>query len=479
MGIGIYWPHRLDLNNGYDGYIKSVGRALQSNLRSRYGSRLRGLTQQSIINDLHSINQYPNIDSLTYAPEKGQIIEIPSISVTRERARLAETVEAGIGFARHDAAGFGTRLGLGPKYFLTPEILIDAVKTSGKPEIISKLKALSRKLKLDTLLSISLGDRHMLQHSFNLTKLAKDTDRNPKMLLGSAVNMIVIGEASAEIRNHPIIEQFNNRRFYGFNRNNTYFFLQKAHHGFNFDPGEGRIYYDEQSPKCLYNHGSMFMEMFIDNGVFKVNESGGIESVEMKQYLDFLKRIEHMVSYNIADSQFLFSSFDYAGFTAALRISAEQNCRMIMEIVAPKIETEDHNKVGYWAHDNALKRSVIIESDLSGIPNGNLNELHEFFKSLAYLNRNFNHFVYPRYTIDALAEASLPLHPTEIDGYIYPQPPQGDINFLVPTAFMKRNNMAPIQSLKTINDIPDALEAMWKQDNQDGFRDFVRELEDF
>jgi hypothetical protein len=252
--------------------------------------------------------------------------------------------------------------------------------------------------------------------------------------------------------------------------------MQKAHHGFNFDSKEGRIYYDERSPKYLYNHGSMFMEMFLDNGVFKVNGNGSIEKIDMIQYIKFLMKVAHMVSYNIADSQFLFSPFDYPGFSAALRISEEQNCRMIMEIVAQRAENPQRG--GFWAYDNALKRSVIIESDLSGIRAGDTEELQNFLKSLTYLNRNFNHFVYPKYVIDALMEASLPLHPAEIDGYIYPQPPQGDINFLVPTGFMKRVNMQPIQSLKTIIDIPDVLEAMWKQDNQDGFKDFVRELED-
>ena len=68
----------------------------------------------------------------------------------------------------------------------------------------------------------------------------------------------------------------------------------------------------------------------------------------------------------------------------------------------------------------------------------------------------------------------LPLPITVKDGFLYFQPIQGDINFLVRTAFFRRRELRPIRSLKSPASLPLALNRMYAQDCQPGFREFVR-----
>ena len=57
--------------------------------------------------------------------------------------------------------------------------------------------------------------------------------------------------------------------------------------------------------------------------------------------------------------------------------------------------------------------------------------------------------------------------------YIYPTPVQGDINFLVNTAFIIRRELKPIKNWKRALNNIDALKALFEQDKLPGFKQFV------
>jgi hypothetical protein len=73
-----------------------------------------------------------------------------------------------------------------------------------------------------------------------------------------------------------------------------------------------------------------------------------------------------------------------------------------------------------------------------------------------------------------LGESGLPMPIAVKEGYLYFQPVQGDINFLVQTAFFRRRELRPIRSLKSPASLPLAINRMFAQDRQPGFREFAQ-----
>jgi len=59
-------------------------------------------------------------------------------------------------------------------------------------------------------------------------------------------------------------------------------------------------------------------------------------------------------------------------------------------------------------------------------------------------------------------------------GYIYFQPVQGDLNFLVKTEFVQRKELKPIISWKSPGTTPLTIKFLKKQDKQEGFFDYVK-----
>jgi hypothetical protein len=94
-------------------------------------------------------------------------------------------------------------------------------------------------------------------------------------------------------------------------------------------------------------------------------------------------------------------------------------------------------------------------------------------RELKYLNKNFNHFPSPLTSWEALKAKKLPMLLAVKEGYLYFQPVQGDINFLVKTAFVRRREVRPISAWKSASNTPAAINAMARQDRQPGFQRFV------
>ena len=136
---------------------------------------------------------------------------------------------------------------------------------------------------------------------------------------------------------------------------------------------------------------------------------------------------------------------------------------MVMEIVANN--PDKPIKGGMAAYDPVLQRNVMIESfQLKGMAN----------EEISFLNKNFNHYTQPLVSWQALKEHGLPMPVVVKKGYLYFQAVQGDINFLVPTAFVRRKVLKPIRAWKSAANTIEAVNAMAAQEAQPGFGDFMR-----
>ena len=78
---------------------------------------------------------------------------------------------------------------------------------------------------------------------------------------------------------------------------------------------------------------------------------------------------------------------------------------------------------------------------------------------------------------DAIREHGLPLHITLEGDFMYPKPPQGDANFILPTAFVRRRGTTELINLKEQKHVEAALKAYREQDAQEEFPVFVAAIQ--
>ena len=238
--------------------------------------------------------------------------------------------------------------------------------------------------------------------------------------------------------------------------------IQKNFHGINLR--NGQFFYDHQSPQRLHNHGQMAMQQTMHRQLFTLvgARTRNREFLSKDSVAHWLQGFADKISYNIEDLDYLTGSLDFDGLGLALALG-DQGYRMVVEVVANN--SLNPQKGGMLAWDQELNRDVMIESfQLGDMEN----------KDIQYLNRNFNHFLKPWVSWSRVGEMGLPMPIAVKKGYLYFQPVQGDINFLVETAFFRRSEMRPIRNLKTPARLPLAINCMFAQDNQPGFRDFVQ-----
>lgn len=405
------------------------------------------------------INRYPLLDQLD-GPHLIQLLE----DEAPMPVRLAqEAVARGEVLLEHAAAGEGTRLFLGPKYFINISRDLDLEKIahlmsvdSGKvvsPEAVAAQLDCSPR----DLLPLSLGTRHMLQLAFDLEKLARDLGEAPAEVLGRQHLLMVVSEEMAA----GIEKEFYKWRFFGFNPARVYFMVQESFHGINLK--NGRFFYDQSSPRRLHNHGQMVMQQTGERQLFTLPGAHAWEKVHHSQEVvgDWLQGFVDKISYNIEDLDYLTGSLDFPSLGLVLELG-QKGFHMVMEVVANN--PLKPQKGGMLAWDPELNRDVMIESfQLGDLPNA----------EIAFLNRNFNHYPRPYESWRRLRDEGLPMPVAVKDGFLYYQPVQGDINFLVPTAFFRRREMSPIKNLKSPATLPLAVNRMAAQDRQPGFKEFV------
>jgi hypothetical protein len=408
------------------------------------------------------LNRYPRLELLS---EPRQILVLDEQDGRPEgldRARAA--VARGEILFEHAAAGEGTRLMLGSKYFLdvAREISValcahlmsqEAGRILAPEEVAAQLPCLPQEL-----MPLSLGARHMLQLAFDLEKLAREIGESPREVLGRQHLLIIIAR---EMLAH-IEKDFYQWHFFGFNPARVYFMVQESFHGLNLK--QGKFFYDENSPRRLHNHGQMVMQQTMARQLFSLAGAHPWDKIfhSRREVADWLQGFADKISYNIEELDYLTGSLDFHGLGLALALG-DQGYNMVMEVMANNpIKPQ---KGGMLAWDPEQGRDVMIESfQLGDIRN----------QEITYLNRNFNHYPSPWVCWSRLGEEGLPMPIAVKDGFLYFKPVQGDINFLVKTAFFRRQEMRPIRNLKSPAALPLAINRMYAQDCQPGFKDFAQ-----
>ena len=407
------------------------------------------------------LNRYPRLELLE-APRRVLVLEDGATPDRLAAARAA--VLRGEVLFEHAAAGEGTRLMLGPKYFLNlardlnVERLAHLLSQESGNLVTPQDVAAGLERQPQDLLPLSLGTRHMLQLVFDLSRLALELGEAPQEVLRRQHLLIII---SAEMLAH-LEKEFYRWHFFGFNPRQVLFMVQDSFHGLNLSGG--KFFYDRQSPRRLHNHGQMVMQQTMDRQIFSLAGTHLQDKTFCSRAAvgDWLKIFSDKISYNIEDLDYLTDSIDFAGLGLALELGW-QGHNMIMEVVANN--PQKPQKGGMLAWDPELSRDVMVESfQLGDLANADIH----------YLNRNFNHYPQPAVSWRRVGEAGLPMPITVKDGCLYFQPVQGDINFLVQTAFFRRRELRPIRSLKSPASLPLAINRMSAQDRQPGFREFVQ-----
>ncbi|MFA5097987.1 MAG: hypothetical protein WC490_05100 [Candidatus Margulisiibacteriota bacterium] len=396
----------------------------------------------------------------------GQIKIIPpTIGQSHEQAVFNMFLQ-GHSLTRHDAAGEATRLGLGTKYVLTPQQLVDSLLAD------SAMAAQVERLRSEGIITpdngtnlypISMGERHMLQTALKFRNMGLETGED---ILGNQYNLVIMNEATSD----EIVQGFADHSYFGFDPEKCLFMTQSPYHGFNI--ADGSVYYDYKSPKHLYNHGAMVMQLMMDGQVFTFLNS---ERWHMSR-ADFrliLKQMMHMIAYNIEDYGYLIDEgFDNNAIASALD-ARRAGYSMVMELVGQKSPPQSG---GFWGRDSLANADIVIESDSAGISKALYpDEFQAFISGISLLNKNFNQYLNPLDVMDAVLAYGFPIHLKAQDGALYPQPPQGDINFLVPTAFCRRTIIPPITGIKEKADIPPGLTAFAAQDRMPGFAELAQE----
>lgn len=429
-------PEPLDLKN-FDAYLETCRQMLQR--------RLAGMASiEEVAKAESELNRYPRLDDLA-EPRDIVVINDEFIS-PRDLERGVDALLAGAVLLEHACAGEATRLGLGTKYLinarrhLTPEILTDHL--GPEPELPHPPEALR---------PLSLGRRHMLQLAWDLWRLAEENGLDPRQVLKRQHLLIIVNEQSAQ----GVIDDFREAQFYGFERRRVLFMVQRAFHGFNLGP-QG-WFYDQDSPLRLHNHGQMLMQTTMDGQLFRLDEQGGRRHLAWKEYLSLLNDFVDKVSFNIEDLDYLSQSLDHLGLAAALKL-AEAGAGMVMEVVNNDPDNPIKGGACYW--DPELNRNVMIESFcLQGVQP----------EDIAVLNKNINHYPQPARSLSAAREQGLAMPLVVKKNFLYFQPVQGDLNFLVPTAFVRRPRLKPIRAWKGPRHTRAALTAMAFQDQRPGF----------
>jgi len=409
------------------------------------------------------LNAYPRLDRL--AEPRGVVTLDPARITPDQVQRAVETILDGRFMAEHAAAGEATRLKMGTKYLINPRerlslgLMAEALaRETGRGVTEAEILDLSNGVKPDDLLDLSLGARHMLQMAFDLIRLARAQGRDPAGVLEKQWTIVILNQASAR----EVLEDLAASNFFGFNQAKVLLMVQEAFPGIGLQGG--RFFFDPASPKRLHNHGQMAMQQTWEGQVFTL-EGGSPERrrvLKPEEYSEILGRMEDKLSYNIEDLSYLTGALDLEALALALELS-DGGARMVMEIVAN--DPDNPVKGGLAAWDEGLGRNVMIESfQLLDLPK----------EELKFLNRNFNHYPRPLAAFESLA-SGLPMPITVKQGYLYFQPVQGDLNFSLETAFVRRTEIKPLNSWKSAVNSPATVSAMAAQDRQAGFKEFAEE----
>ncbi len=454
--MGLKLDNKIKLDN-VETYKESTIEYLQNNF-SKFDSI------ENIEKEINDINEYVN---LTNIEEPKNIYTFDGNVISDNKIKNAELkILNGDIFFEHTAAGEATRLKLGTKYIINvkEKLTFEKIKglmmiESGDEISIDDIKKRAG-CEIEDLLNLSLGSRHMIQLLFDIKKIAEKYHRDINTVMKLQKMLIILNEKTYE----TILKEFVKFDFFKMKPENVFFMVQKSFYGINYK--NGSFFYDETSGKRLHNHGQMVMQQTMDDEVFHLDPNNNYDKKYLKssEFGNTLKKCEDKISYNIEDLKYLTKSIDLKSLAVAIDMK-DRGYNMIMEIVANN--PVKPQKGGMAAYDPKLEKNVMIESfQLKGIKN----------EDIKYLNKNFNHYPNPYQAWKFLKEQGLPMPLSIKNNHIYFQPVQGDLNFRLKTQFVRRKQLKPIQSWKSAATTPEAIFAMFKQDNQEGFKAFVKDF---
>jgi hypothetical protein len=457
------------------GYRQHTLARAQTALASHYGKKtLRKLTLDKIKADQVALRAHPGLEKCDMGKVGDHVHTITLDSVTKAELKLAETVKLGGEEIVEDAAaGEATRLGLGTKYLLSPERLVEALWMNN---IRTPYETILIPVPHEKLAPISLGVRHKLQFIYDLTNLAATpqfgTRLNPREVLKSQHSLTVLNEETQL----GILREVARYKHFGLSAERTLFVVQEKGLGMNIRDGE--LFFDPRSEFRLWNHGDMKVQETLENKVFWVrlnSKTGELEKhfIAPEEMEGILGSMRNLISYPIEDLDYLTGSINLANLAVALRLG-KAGYRMTMEAVA---QSTSPQKGGFFTFDPSSKKVVLVETD-SG---GNVVKVNDdaSLARITHLNRNFNMFPNPLEAFQYVAKSEMPLHLT-IKGeapneHLYNQSPQGDQNFGLKSAVIMWQPMQTIRALKKLEHGAPTLEAMKAQDAQPGFLDLARE----
>ncbi|HOW60289.1 MAG TPA: hypothetical protein P5548_02940 [Candidatus Moranbacteria bacterium] len=477
----------------FEEYCTSILRYIEWMLHS-YFKNTRNISIENIKKHEKEINAYENFNYLSPINEsKITVLDDDKINT----APAEKAILDGKLLWEHAAAGEATRLGLGTKYLLnlsrfSLNDIVSHIRQENIKELekkgFSKAKIAKEKIKINKKINrdkilkicsvdplkvadISLGNRHMLQMAFDINEIAKRNNQDPIKVLGRQTALIILNEQTAE----EILEEFKSFNFFGLNPKKIYFMIQRSFHGIYVK--EGCLYYDSttEKNKRLHNHGQLFMQKIHNNVIFRVNprNTGKKIFISNTEFEKILSQHEDLLSYNIDDLGYLTCAIDLPSLSMALNLG-KKGYAMVMEIVGQN--PLKPQKGGACFFDKKLKRVIMIETNqLKNIKN----------EDIKHLNKNFNHYPNPAKSYRIMKEKGLPItfevkNTFNQNGdpcdYLYANPVQGNINFMVKTAYVMRKNLKPIYNWKSASTTPLAVKAMYEQDKQPGFKDFVKKI---
>jgi hypothetical protein len=378
------------------------------------------------------LNAYPRLTSLS-SPQSLRVLE-PLESVME--LGLRSILEGRI-LWENASAGEATRLGLGPKFFLSPALLAGAI---GQSAIWKHLKP------------ISLGLRHMFQLVFEINKLAEESGVDPRKVLARQIFFLIGAEDTITAMSQKMVKALSGL----IPIKNIWLMAQTSFRGFNRQPGCDWSF-DLDSPLRLHNHGHMAIQKTMDKQIYYLDDSGRSNYFSRAEFFSRLEEYNDLISCNIEDLDFLTKAVDLAALGLATRL-CHSGYGMLMEITGNNLRNPV--KGGMCTYDSILGRDVVIESF-------RLNNVLP--RDIKYLNKNINHYLNPSKVMAELADKGLFMPIVVHDDRVYFQPVQGDINFLVKTAYFTHSQEKELNPLKNLSDISAALVAMEAQDKQPGF----------
>jgi hypothetical protein len=437
-------PICLDLTD-FDSYLRCC--------QSLAGQRLAAYASvEEIAAHEDDINCYPHLPALD---DPHDVFDLARLADSATRAWQVQNVLRGGVLWEHTSAGEATRLNLGAKYLIVPSLHLT-------PRNLGRDADPSRPLtiKPDQLSALSLGQRHMLQHAWNIWTLAQSAGYEPRRALANQHLLVTVNIAS----HAPIIDDFIKNGFFGFKRQQVFFMVQQNFPGLQLDPQRGGFTVNAQAPRRLHNHGQMVMQTLMDKQLFYLDASDNLQYLAWSDYQDLLRQKNDKVSFNIEDLDYLLDPIDIQGL-AACQSLGRQGYQMVMEVVLN--DPAAPIKGGACYYDSLLGRDVMIESfQLQNIKP----------EQITHLNKNVNHYPNPVQAMSRLRQSGISMPIAVKDNFLYFKPVQGDINFIVPCAFVRRHNLAPIRSWKSGRNTPEALQYMWKQEQRPGFMAWARDI---